>query len=80
MRSADQTNDTPFNANTTCALVAASTTPPRAGPRNMPTLSTVDDARLAAVSSSGVRASDGSSAAWAGRKPVPTAAERPTSV
>jgi hypothetical protein len=37
----------------------------------MPIPSVVLDATFDAVSSSGVRASDGTSAAWAGRKAVP---------
>ena len=72
-RSADQRKVTPFAAKTIAGLVTASSRPPSAGPRNVPTLSSVLDATLAAVSSAGDVTSDGSSAAWAGRKTVPVA-------
>jgi hypothetical protein len=65
---ADQTSVPAATKNTTGMLVVASSTPPSAGPRKMPTLSMVLEATLAAVSSSGLLASDGSRAAWAGRK------------
>ena len=70
-RAADQRNVAPFAANTTCGLLTASRRPPSAGPRNVPTLSIVLEATFAAVSSAGVRTSDGSSADCAGRKTVP---------
>ena len=44
------------------------------GPRKMLVLSMVPATALAAVSSSGVSASDGVSAAWAGRNTVATIA------
>jgi hypothetical protein len=56
---------------TTSVLVSASRNPPSAGPTKMPIPSVVLDATFEAVSSSGVRASEGTSAAWAGRKAVP---------
>ena len=57
-------------ANTVSTFVVASNSPPSAGPMKLPTLTIVLVATFAAVSSSGVRASDGSSAAWAGQKIV----------
>ena len=65
-RNADQTNVRPLNANTTSGPVAASSRPPSAGPMKTPTLSTVLAATFAAVSSSGVRASVGRIARFAG--------------
>ena len=49
----------PFAAKTTSGLETARRSPPRAGPRNVPMLSIVLEATLAAVSSFGVRTSDG---------------------
>ena len=49
---------------------AASSRPPIAGPAKMPMLSIALAETLAAVSSSGVRASEGTRAAWAGRNAV----------
>lgn len=56
--------------NAVAGLVAATRTPPIAGPANDITLSIVDETVFEAVSSSGVPATDGSNAAWAGRKAV----------
>ena len=67
---ADQANAAPVTRKVKATLVPASTSPPAAGPRKMATLSIVLPATFAAVSSSGVRASAGTSAAWAGRNPV----------
>ena len=53
-------------------MVAASSTPPSAGPTNMLVLSIDVVTTLAAVSSWGPRASDGISADFAGSKAVPT--------
>ena len=75
---ADQRNVSPLTANTSCGLLTASRSPPRAGPRNVPTLSIVLDATFAAVSSAGVRVRPGSSAAFAGRKTVPTTCDTAT--
>jgi len=58
--------------NETDAPAAARMIPPSAGPANAPTLSIVDDATFAAVSSSGVRASPGRIAACAGLNAVET--------
>ena len=66
-RNADHTSVAAVAAKTAPVPVTASRSPPRAGPRNEPTLSIALELTLAAVSSSGVRASDGSSAACAGR-------------
>src|ERR671910_275089 len=62
MSRADQTNVPAVAAKTTPGPVAARRSPPRAGPAKLPTLSVVLDATLAAVSSLGLRASDGSRA------------------
>ena len=62
---------------TSPALATASKRPARAGPAKRPTLSSVLTTALAAVSSPGVRASEGVSAASAGRKGVPTIIARP---
>ena len=59
-----------MEAKTTPVLVSASRRPPSAGPAKLPTLSIELDATFAAVSSSGRVASDGSSAACAGRNAV----------
>ena len=58
-------------ANTTAGPWMASRRAPSAGPTNEPTLSIVLEETFAAVSSSGDRAIDGSSAASAGRNTVP---------
>ena len=63
--------------NTSPGPLAASNSPPSAGPPKMPTLSIVLAATFAAVSSSGVRASDGMRAASAGRKAVAATPTRP---
>ena len=78
-RNADQRNDAPFAANTTSGLLTASSSPPSAGPRNVPTLSSVLDATFAAVSSDGERTSAGRSADCAGRKTVPAIVDSATS-
>jgi hypothetical protein len=53
--------------NTTSTLVAARSRPPMAGPPKIPRLSKVLDVTLAAVSSAGLVAREGRSAACAGR-------------
>ncbi len=60
--------------NTTPVEVAANRSPPSAGPANVPTLSIVLPTAFAAVSSTGVLARDGVSAACAGWKAVETIA------
>jgi hypothetical protein len=75
---ADHTKLSALTAKTVSAFVAARRMPPSAGPTNVPMLSTVEEVTLAALSSAGVRASDGSSAACAGRKAVPTTLASPT--
>ncbi len=67
-----------MTTNTVSAFVTASSTPPSAGPMKAPTDSSVLEATFAAVSSPGVRARCGSSAACAGRNTVPETVERPT--
>ena len=57
-------------ANTAPVLATASSNPASAGPANTATLSTLLATAFAAVSSSGVRASDGVSAACAERNGV----------
>ena len=64
---------------TTQAVETASSRPPRAGPTQKPRLSIVLELTLAAVSSSGVVASEGSSAACAGWKAVLITATVPAS-
>ena len=59
-----------MSAKTSHGPLNARMTPPIAGPANMPTLEIVFSARFDAVSSSGVDASDGSSAACAGPNAV----------
>jgi len=71
-QAADHEKAAAVTANTTDALPTASRTPPRAGPANMPTLEIVLIETLAAVNSSGVRASEGSSACCAGWNAVVT--------
>jgi hypothetical protein len=73
---ADHSTAPAVTRNTVPTLVHASSNPPIAGPRKMPTLSIVLAATFAAVSSSGVRASVGTRAASAGRNAV---AATPTS-
>ena len=68
---ADQTKLSALTMKTVSGLVNASSNPPMAGPAKLPTLSTVLATTFAALSSRGSRTSDGSSAAWAGRKTVP---------
>ena len=63
--------------NTQPTLATASSSPPRAGPRNDPMLSIAVDDTFAAVSSSGDSASCGSRAAWAGRKVLDATAMKP---
>ena len=78
--SADTTNTPDITRKEVPTLVAASRRPPIAGPTNQPALSIVLPVTFAAVSSRGVRASDGSNAASAGRKAVEltdTRMERP---
>ena len=75
---ADQRKLSALTPNTSSGFVAASRMPPSAGPTKVPMLSTVEDVTFAALSSSGVRASDGSSAAWAGRNAVPITLTSPT--
>src|SRR5512146_1231975 len=65
--SADQRNVAEVRATATPAEERASTRPPIAGPAKLPTLSIVLEETFAAVSASGDSASDGSSAASAGR-------------
>src|SRR4029079_5357996 len=77
-RAADQTNASPFAAKTTDALEIARSAPPSAGPRNIPTLSSVLDAAFAAVSSPGEVTRAGSSADFAGRNTVLETAARAT--
>ena len=77
-RNADQRKLAPFAAKTTSGLETARSRPPSAGPRNVPTLSSVLDATFAAVSSDGERTSAGRSAACAGRKTVPEIVESAT--
>ena len=60
----------PATRKTPAGPVAASSTPPPTDPTSTPTFSTVPDATFAAVSSDGVRAIVGSTAAWAGRTSV----------
>jgi hypothetical protein len=56
--------------NTALTFSSATSAPASSGPAKVPTLSTVDVAPFDAMSSSGVRASDGSSACNAGRMSV----------
>ena len=60
--------------NTPAVPLTASTRPPIPGPRKMLVLSMVPAIAFDAVSSSGVPASAGVSAAWAGRNTVETMA------
>jgi hypothetical protein len=62
-RRADQTKAPAAIAKTAAGLVAASRSPPSAGPANRQTLSIALEAALAAVSCSGVATSAGRSAA-----------------
>ena len=63
---ADQAKAAAVKAKPSAGPPTATSTPPIAGPANDPTLSIVLEVALAAVSSSGVRASPGSIAASAG--------------
>ena len=76
---ADQRKVQAVTTNAAPVLVAARTAPPIAGPAKAATLSTVLEVTFAAVSSSGVRASEGTSADCAGRKAVATRATKDTS-
>jgi len=62
MRLADHSRHATVQRNTISGLVATSSTPPMAGPMNIPIPSMALVVTLAAVSSSGVFVSDGSSA------------------
>ena len=76
-RNADQSTVPAVTRNTSPGPLAARSRPPSAGPPKIPTLSIVLAATLAAVSSSGVRASEGIRAASAGRKAVAATPTRP---
>ena len=65
-------------ASTACGLETTSSAPPRAGPANDPMPSTALATTFAAVSSSGVRVTDGSSADCAGMNAEDATADRPT--
>ena len=78
-RAADQRKVAAAIAKATAGSVAASTTPPIAGPAKTVTLSTVLETTFAAVSSAGVEASVGRIAACAGRKAVEAIPDRPAS-
>ncbi len=71
---ADHRNSAAAIAKTAPTLVTARRRPPSAGPTKKPTLSSVVEVAFAAVSSSADRASEGSSADWAGPKAVPVTA------
>ena len=70
--SADHTNVPAQTPSTSSTLVAATSTPPSAGPTKIETLSIVLEVTFVAVSSSGSVASSGSSADFAGSNAVPT--------
>ena len=70
----DHTNAAMQTTNTPAVPLTASTRPPIPGPRKMLVLSMVPAIAFDAVSSSGVPASAGVSAAWAGRNTVETTA------
>ena len=72
--SADHRNSAAVIVKTAPTLVTAKRRPPSAGPTKKPTPSSVVEVALAAVSSSADRASEGSSADWAGWKAVPATA------
>ena len=72
MKNVDRRNVDAVVKNTTSVLAAASRSPASAGPTKRPMLSSVLTTAFAAVSSPGVRATDGVSAASAGRNGVPT--------
>ena len=59
-----------ITAKTVATPLTPRITPAAAGARKMPALSIQDETTLAAVSSSGLRAKPGTSAAWAGRVSV----------
>src|SRR6185503_3079202 len=65
--SADTVATTPITAKTQPGEATASNTPASAGATSTLTLSIQPETTLVAVSSSGVLASDGTSAAWVGR-------------
>src|SRR5581483_8394398 len=71
-QTADQRNVPAVTAKTDDGPDTASSTPPTAGPANMPTLATVFITAFAAVSSSGVVTSEGRSAPCAGANMVET--------
>ena len=77
--SAEKRNSAAVNMKTTQTLETASRRPPRAGPTQKPRLSIVLELTFAAVSSSGVFASEGRSAAWAGWNAVLITATVPAS-
>src|SRR5947207_11870899 len=68
--SADERKTTAVSPNTILVLVTAKRMPPIAGPTKLARVAIVLAATFAAVSSSGVRASDGNAAACAGRNAV----------
>ncbi len=68
---ADQRKAAAVTTKTTHGLLTASSAPPSAGPANMPTLDVVLSATFDAASSSGVRTSEGRSAACAGWNAAP---------
>ena len=70
MRNAEHSSAAVVTTKTVPGPLATNRSPPRAGPPKMPMLSIELAATFAAVSSSGVRASEGISAAWAGRNGV----------
>ena len=76
---ADQTISAADTPKTAPGPLSARTMPPSAGPPRSPTLAIVLETTFAAVSSSGVRASDGRSAASAGWNAAAAAATRPQS-
>ena len=69
---ADQSSSAAVTRKVTSIPKAATSRPPSAGPTNSPTLSIVLAVTFEAVSSSGVRARPGTSAAWAGRNALET--------
>ena len=72
MRTAEQTKAEAVMRKTTPVLATTSRTPASAGPTKKPRLSIVLATAFAAVSSPGVRAAEGVTAAMAGRNGVPT--------
>ena len=65
-KATDHSVSAPVSAKTAAGPLSARSTPPRAGPANIPTLEIVLPTTFAAVSSSGVFTREGSNAAWAG--------------